>query len=85
MQEKEDEQKFQEDLDRLINWAELWGMKFNAVSKRSPGKPSYVMLGETLEEVTSTQYLGVYIQNSLKWDLQTQHAAGKATRPYTFS
>ena len=26
------------------------------------------------------QTLGVYIQNSLKWDLQIQHAAGKATR-----
>ena len=92
VQEKKDEQKFQEDLDRLINWAELWGMKFNAAKckvmcisrKRSPGKPSYVMLGETLEEVTSTQYLGVYIQNSLKWDLQTQHAAGKATRALNF-
>ena len=39
----------------------LGGMKFNKVMrisrKRTPGNPSYVMLGETLEEVTSTQYL----------------------------
>ena len=45
----------------LINWADFWGMKFNKVMrisrKRTPGNPSYVMLGETLEEVTSTQYL----------------------------
>ena len=70
-----------------IGW--LFGLSSGAWSlmhisrKRSPGKPSYVMLGETLEEVTSTQYLGVY-QNSLKWDLQTQHAAGKATRALNF-
>jgi len=42
------------------------------------------MLGETLEEVTSTQYLGIYIQNNLKWDIQTQYAAGKATRVLNF-
>ena len=42
------------------------------------------MLGKTQEEVTSTQYLGVYIQNNLKWDIQTHHAAGKATRAFNF-
>ncbi|XP_072037650.1 uncharacterized protein [Amphiura filiformis] len=36
------------------------------------------------EEVTSTQYLGIHIQNNLKWDVQTHYAVGKATRVLNF-
>lgn len=42
------------------------------------------MLGETLEEVTESKYLGVVIQNDLKWDKQTNHAAAKATKMLNF-
>ena len=74
LQTKDDETKFQEDLDRLVKWANMWGMRFNASKckvmrisrRRNPGNPKYVMLGETLEEVTSTQYLGINIQNGMR-------------------
>ena len=63
-------------------------MKFNASKcnvmrisrKRNPGEISYKMMGEQLKEVTSHQYLGVHIENNLKWNRQTKHASEKATK-----
>ena len=52
--------------------------------QRDPGHPQYTMLDEQLEEVTTTQYLGVHLQNNLKWDHQTHYAAGKATQVLNF-
>ena len=42
------------------------------------------MMGEQLEEVTSHQYLGVHIENNLKWNRQTKHASEKATKVLNF-
>ena len=52
--------------------------------KRHPGNANYSMLGETLEEVKENKYLGVMIQNNLKWDKQSHHAANRATRMLNF-
>ena len=87
-----DEKSLQEDLNNLVTWADKWGMKFNAAKctvmrisrKRDPGHTKYTLLGEQLKEVSDHQYLGIHIENNLKWDKQTQHAATKGTRALNF-
>lgn len=87
-----DKVSFQSDLTKLVNWSHKWGMKFNATKckvmrisrKRQPGKANYSMLGETLEEVSEEKYLGVILQNNLKWNKQSHQAASKATRMLNF-
>ena len=81
--DQRDEEALQKDLNSLVDWAIKWGMKFNASKcnvmrisrKRNPWEISYKMMGEQLEEVTSHQYLGVHIENNLKWNRQTKHAS----------
>ncbi len=38
------------------------------------------MNGELLLPTNSCQYLGIHIQNNMKWSMQCQHAASKASR-----
>ena len=42
-------------------------------------------MGEQLEEVTSHQYLGVHIENNLKWNRQTKHVSEKQLKFSTSS
>ena len=87
-----DENLLQNDLDNLLNWADKWGMKFNASKcnvmrisrQKDPGRTNYKMMGEQLGEVTTHQYLGVHIQNNLKWNKQAKHASDKATKILNF-
>ena len=41
--------------------------------KRNPGKTNYQMKDSPLEEVKENKYLGVIIQNNLKWDRQSSN------------
>ena len=52
--------------------------------KREPGNTNYIMMGEQLQEVSSHQYLGVYIENNLKWNRHTKHATEKASKVLNF-
>ena len=87
-----DEKQLQSDLNNLSHWACTWGMKFNTAkcnimrisNQRNPGIPNYTMMGTKLEVATDSQYLGIYIQNNLKWNKQTQHAANKASKTLGF-
>ena len=73
---KADEEDFQSDLKKMINWSTTWEMKFNPskckvmrlTRKRDPEPASYKMLGIDLEETKDSQYLGVFIQNDLRWN-----------------
>ena len=88
----EDEVKLQEDLDNLVNWTETWGMRFNAAkcnimcvtNRRNQEKCNYKMMGTTLDSTKHCQYLGINIQDNLKWKMQNQHAASKASRVLGF-
>jgi hypothetical protein len=42
------------------------------------------MLGTPLESQNTCKYLGIHIQNNLKWSTQSQHAASKASRTLGF-
>ena len=67
-------------------------MKFNpkkcesmrVTRKKKPGKSSYNLLGVTLEECKQTKYLGVVIQNDLRWNGQTHLATTKAIGVLSF-
>ena len=62
----------QKDLQNLEKWATHCGMRFNAkkcymLSFRKKIQGSYKLDGHTLEQAPSTPYLGVHIQEDLKW------------------
>ena len=88
----EDEIALQQDLDTMVQWSKSWGMQFNPSKcktmrvsrKRSPGTASYKILGVALEETDHSTYLGINIQNDMRWNSQTHHATGKATRVLNF-
>ena len=77
----------QQDLDAMVEWSQKWGMKFNpkkCESMRVTSKSSYNLLGVTLEEYKQTKYLGVVIQNDLRWNGQTHLATTKAIGVLSF-
>ena len=88
----EDEIKLQDDLNSLVEWANIWGMRFNPtkcktmrVTRKRNSKPTnYTMMGTSLEETSNIQYLGVQIQRDLRWNRQTEYATSKATRVLNF-
>ena len=76
----------QRDLDRLVQWSEVWQMRFNVdkckvmhLGKRNAGG-SYVMNGGTLREVNEERDLGVRITSDLKATAQCNYVCSKANR-----
>ncbi len=71
----EDHLKLQQDLDSHQNWANTWGMKFNASKcyimsihrKKQPSTFRYSLNNHILEQVSQNPYLGVIISDNLKW------------------
>jgi hypothetical protein len=84
-------------LDRLMDWSDRWGMKFN-VSKckvmhmgRNNAKNDYVMAGSVLEKTREEKDLGVLVQDTLKPASQCAKAAktaltvlGQITRAFRY-
>jgi len=76
----------QRDLDRLVQWSEVWQMRFNVdkckvmhLGKGNAGG-SYVMNGGTLGEVSEERDLGVRITRDLKATAQCAYVCSKANR-----
>ncbi len=74
-------QELQEALDRLCEWASMWGMQFN-VSKckvmhmgHANPKFSYSMNGQELEETEEERDIGVVISSNMKPTAQCAEAA----------
>jgi len=82
----------QRDLARLEQWAESWGMVFNAskchimhVSRSSSSHQYlYQFHGVVLSSVTSEKYLGVYLNHDLKWSHHIDQVTAKAARKLGF-
>ena len=82
----------QKDLDNLEIWAKTWGMVFNAKKcymmhiDRSTSQPVhfYTLCGTVLSAVANEKYLGVYIQQDLKWTLQVDQVRAAASRKLGF-
>jgi hypothetical protein len=82
----------QEDLDKLADWEKLWCMKFHqdkcnvlkVTNRKKNINTTYHLHGYTLEEITTAKYLGVNIQNNLKWDTHISQITDKANRTQNF-
>ena len=82
----EETRMLQEDLDRLVDWAERWGMEFNTKKckvmhiGRNNLLVDYYMRGEVLEVIEEERDLGVLVSSSLKVESQCVKASKVANR-----
>ena len=79
----------QEDLNKLEEWANKWGMKFNAskcyILSINQKSSHYYQLNNTfLQEVEDNPYLGLTISNDLSWSKQIDKTAKKASSSLGF-
>ena len=86
----EDQRTLQEDLDSLTTWEEQWSMEFHlqkcstlSATRKLKIIPAYEIHGHILENVSMTKYLGVTIQDDLRWggDPTSALPQAKPTRP----
>ena len=81
-----DEEVFQSDLDKLVEWSEDWQMKFNFDKckvmhiGRAKRKTTYNMGGHQLTEIEKEKDLGVIINSKLSSSEQVLEARKKALR-----
>jgi hypothetical protein len=92
-----DREELQAALDRLMNWSEVWGMRFN-VGKckvmhigRHNTRSDYTMAGVTLEKTREERDLGVTVMDTLKPAAECAKAArtanfvlGQITRAFRY-
>ena len=93
IKDKGDTLTFQWGIDRLGNWARIWGMRFQPVkcnmmqlTRKHLNKiqASYTLEGAVLEDVDNIKYLGVTITNDLKWKTHISNICTKANRTFGF-
>ena len=76
--------ELQDDLNRLMEWSEIWQLSFNLEKCKSLHigisnlKHVYKMKGNNLKQVVDEKDLGVIIDNELKFHTQTAAAIQKA-------
>ena len=87
----EDHQYLQNDLDQLVDWADGWSMEFNvkkcAIMNFTTSKTKsyvYKMKGHDLEVVQHHPYLGVELNNNMKFNLHINNISNKASRVLGF-
>ena len=79
----------QEDLKNLENWANTWGMRFNAskcyiLSIESASVYFYNLCGTILKHVSTNPYLGILFSNDLKWSHHIEKISKKANSTLGF-
>ena len=82
----QDQIELQNDLNKLSEWADKWGMKFNASKcqvmrinrSRNPYERFYVLNGTILQQVDKAKYLGVMITEDLNWTAHVDYITAKA-------
>ena len=82
----------QKDLQQLEKWQNKWAMSFNAAkcsvmkisNKQDPPNRNYSFCGEPLKETSNHPYLGVEIDNKLRWDVHYKKLTSKANRVVGF-
>ena len=82
-----DQQILQDDLNKLKQWQNKWQMNFNPSkcyilsisAKKSFKPPVYTLCNQQLTNVNSHPYLGVEIDNKLRWDKHINNISNKAS------
>lgn len=74
----------QEDLRSLEKWAEKWGMRFNekkcyVMSVQNKSSRFYQLNNHLLQQVPSSPYLGVQINDTLTWSEHVEQIAKRAS------
>jgi len=80
--------QLQEDLRKLEGWQCKWQMSFNPAkcnticlsSKKVSPQRKYVFCGAELEQVHSISYIGVILNDNLKWSNHVSSISGKASK-----
>ncbi len=90
---EKDQLQLQEDLNKLENWADTWGMKFNpskcyilSTSKKQdpPHHRFYTLCGVILEHHKDNPYLGVLLNSQLSFSNHINNMLNKANRTLGF-
>ncbi|XP_076434604.1 uncharacterized protein LOC143274619 [Babylonia areolata] len=89
---KNDEQVLQEDLHSLTTWEKKWAMEFHPQKcstlrvsrKRDKTAPAYELHGQKIENVSTTKYLGVNIQENMQWESHIDSITKKASKTLGF-
>lgn len=92
VENQQDALTLQDDLDKLVSWANTWQMKFHPSKcyvlsihrRKSPITHKYTMLGEELKSVTHIPYLGIEITNNLNWTTHIQTVVSKSNKVLGF-
>ena len=83
-----DSAAFQQDMDLLCKWTTIWQMQFNEIkcfflrksSRNKKSDYSYSVNNVELKSRSHDSYLGVAIQNDLKWSRHINHVTTKANK-----
>ena len=87
-----DSEALQEDLKTLENWSRVWQMEFHPskcqtlhiTRSRKPQQFQYTLYNESLEQVDTAKYLGVYITTDLRWNTHVQATRNSASATLGF-
>ena len=88
-----DSSKLQDDLHSLVQWEKIWLMKFNptkcyamtiSLATKYRITHDYVLHDTPLPAVDQLKYLGITLQNNLKWDKHVSAIISKASRTLGF-
>ena len=88
----EDSAILQNDLNQLQEWEKTWKMEFHPhkcqliriTNKVKPISNNYAIHNITLQETASAKYLGIFIDNKLKWKEQYNYIIKKANNIIAF-
>ena len=80
--------QLQDDLRKLEGWQSKWQMSFNPAkckticlsTKKVPPQRKYVCCEAELEQVDSISYLGVILNDNLKWSNHVSSISGKVSK-----
>ena len=87
--QEDDHQALQKDIKNLEEWANKWGMRFNAkkcyiLSINKSSTRLYELNNHILQEVSDNPYLGLQISNDLKWSIHINNVYKKANATLGF-
>ena len=90
--EEKNEQVLQVDLHSLTTWEEKWSMEFHLQKcstlrvsrKKDKIAPAYELHGQNIENVSTTKYLGVNIQDNMQWESHIDSISKKASKTLGF-